>query len=60
MQSSNLPLYLALALASLAAVISTPTKGVNLESKVVRMLLVIGTADEIRSNVDERQRLALP
>jgi hypothetical protein len=49
-----------LALASLAAVISTPTKGVNLESKVVRMLLVIGTADEIRSNVDERQRLALP
>jgi hypothetical protein len=60
MQSSNVPLYLALALASLAAVISTPSKGMNLEAQVVRMLVVIGAADGIRGNVDEQQRLALP
>jgi hypothetical protein len=60
MQNSNLPLYLALALAGLAAIVSTPSKGMNLEAQVVRMLVVIGAAEEIQSYMGERRELALP
>jgi hypothetical protein len=60
MQNSNLPLYLALALAGLAAIVSTPSKGMNLEAQVVRLLVVIGAAEEIQSYMNERRELALP
>ena len=60
MQNSNLPLYLALALAGLAAIVSTPSKGMNLEAQVVRMLVVIGAAEGIQSYMNERRELALP
>jgi hypothetical protein len=60
MQNSNLPLYLALALAGLAAIVSTPSEGMNLEAQVVRMLVVIGAAEEIQSYMGERRELALP
>jgi len=58
--TSDLPLYLALALAIIAALTSAPASRSALDEKLVQMLVIAGCADEIRQNVSELQRLGLP
>ncbi len=59
-RSSEVPVYVALTLAVLAAVISVPTRGPSVETKLLWLLTTEAAADEARADVTELQRLGLP
>lgn len=59
-QSSCIPVYLALALAVLAAITSTPANGRDTEAKVLWVLMTQAAAEFAANNTDELQKLGLP
>jgi hypothetical protein len=60
LQSSSLPVYLALALAVVAAITSAPTAGHDIGHKLLWALATQAAADDAVSYQDELQALGLP
>ena len=59
-QPSNLPVYLALSLALLAAITSSPTVGKSFEARLVSVVLAGAAAEDGQIYMDELQALGLP
>ncbi len=59
-QSSGVPVYLALALAVLAAISSAPAKGRDTEAKVVWVLMTQAATELAPRDIEELQKLGLP
>ncbi len=59
-QFSGLPVYLALILAIVAAIMSAPANGADLDSKLLWVLRTQAVTEVAPSNMDELQTLGMP